>query len=72
MKSSADWIKDIEELFELQKKGKIERGDAAQMNATLGNLIKLTAQQIRWMEVREKLNGKVVDIPQLMPPDKEK
>lgn len=48
MKTSQDWLKEIEELYENQKSGQTAPPQAREMNQTIGKVISLTKLQLEY------------------------
>lgn len=65
MRTSNDWLKEIEELYEGQKNGSIKAPQAVEMNNTIGKLIHLTKLQLEYNKLRRQLDDKASQIPML-------
>lgn len=68
MKTTADWINEIEALYEGQKSGKVKPVQAVEMNNTIGKLISLTKVQLEYQRMKQSLGAKAVTIPMLEAP----
>lgn len=68
MKTSADWLQEIENLFEGQKEGTIKPAQAVEMNNTIGKLIGLTKLQLEYNKQRQATGNKQATIPMLETP----
>ena len=71
MKTSADWLKEIEDLYEGQKTGRIKAAQAVEMNNTIGKLISLTKLQLEYNKLKKLLDHKGDQIPMLETSGKE-
>lgn len=52
MKTSADWLRELEELYDGQKAGRIKPVQAVEMNNTVGKVIALTKLQLEYARVQ--------------------
>ena len=68
MKTSADWLKEIEDLYDGQKCGRITPPKAVEMNNTIGKLIALSKLQLEYNKMQSQLKEKGAAIPMLEPP----
>lgn len=59
MKTSADWLKEIEELYDGQKSGRIKPPQAVEMNNTIGKLISLTKLQLEYNKAKKDLSSQI-------------
>ena len=65
MKTTADWISEIEQLFDAQKLGRIKPSQAVEMNNTVGKLIGITKLQIEYHKLKQQCGSKMTKIPTL-------
>jgi len=62
MKNSADWMKEIEDLYEGQKTGRIKAVQAVEMNNSIGKMIALIKLQLEYNNLRHRLGANCVKI----------
>lgn len=68
MKNAAEWLKEIEDLYEGQKTGRITPPKAVEMNNTIGKLIAFTKMQLEHHKQQTQLKEHAAKIPQLDAP----
>jgi hypothetical protein len=68
MKNAKDWLKELEDLYEGQKTGRIKPVQAVEMNNTIGKVISLTKLQLENQKLQGSLGDKAPRVPMLDEP----
>lgn len=65
MKTTTDWLKELEELYDGQKTGRIKPVTAVEMNNTIGKVIALAKLQLEYNRARKTMQANGEKIPML-------